>query len=329
MLGNFSYTRNGIVLPTLSQKASSKQVDSDQPGDAQPRFIKGEIYQRKRDIHLPYGGSYQPGITRSTKSSAVFIFTGKSGEQYGYHDKKDDFGVYSYTGEGQTGHMKLAKGNLAILNHAHEGRALHLFESLGKGKGHRYLDEFCCASYQWDEGLDKYGKNRKIIVFRLVPVSVNVQDEVTPDADDDEQDLLNMSLSAARTMAFEASKTPEGGQNLVLKTVHARSKKVKRYVLLRADGTCESCGKPAPFYKVDGAPYLEPHHINRLSDGGLDHPNFVGGVCPTCHREIHYGKDGSKKNEELRVAIMTKENALAKSLQEDKRPKKSAVLTQI
>lgn len=318
------------MLPTLSQKLSSKQIDPAQPGSAQPSFVKGEIYQRKRDIHLPYGGSYQPGITRSKKSSAVFIFTGKSGEQYGYHDKKDDLGVYSYTGEGQTGHMTLSKGNLAILNHAREGRALHLFESLGKGKGHRYLDEFCCASYQWGEGPDKKGNNRKIIVFRLVPVSLNVQDEVTAEADDDdddEQDPLGMSLSAARKMAFEASNTPEEGQNVVLKTVYARSKKVKRYVLLRADGTCESCGKPAPFYKVDGAPYLEPHHVNRLSDGGLDHPNFVGGVCPTCHREIHYGKDGSKKNEELRIAIMTKENALAKSLQENKRPKKSAVPT--
>lgn len=315
------------MLPTLSQKASSKQVDSDQPGEAQPRFIKGEIYQRKRDIHLPFGGNRQSGISYSTKSCAVFIFTGKSGEQYGYHDNQGDSGVYSYTGEGQTGPMKLAKGNLAILNHARDGRALYLFKSMGHGKGYRYLDEFCCASYQWAEGPDKLGDTRKIIVFRLVPVSMNVQDEVTPDADDDEQDLLNMSLSAARKIAFEASKTPEGGQNLVLKTVHARSKKVKRYVLLRADGTCESCGKPAPFYKVDGAPYLEPHHVNRLSDGGLDHPHFVGGICPTCHREIHYGKDGIKKNEELRVAIMTKENALAKALQEDKRSKKSAVPT--
>lgn len=313
--------------PTLSQRMSSKEVDSTQPERAQPRFTKGEIYQRQRDIHLPYGGSYQPGITRSTKSSAVFIFTGKSGEQYGYHDKKDDLGVYSYTGEGQTGDMTLSKGNLAILNHAREGRALHLFESLGHGKGHRYLDEFCCASYEWGEGLDKHGNKRRTIVFRLVPVSVNVQDEVKPDADNEEDEAVDMSLSAARKTALEASDTPEGDQNLVLKTVYARSKKVKRYVLLRADGTCESCGKPAPFYKVDGAPYLEPHHVNRLSDGGLDHPNFVGGVCPTCHREIHYGRDGSKKNEELRVAIMTKENALAKALQEAKRSKKSAVPT--
>jgi 5-methylcytosine-specific restriction protein A len=315
------------VLPTLSQKVSSKQVDSAQPGNAQPSFVKGEIYQRKRDIHLPYGGNHQSGISYSTKSSAVFIFTGKSGEQYGYHDKQDNLGVYSYTGEGQIGDMTLSKGNLAILNHAREGRALHIFASLGKGKGYRYLDEFCCESYRWGDGVDKRGNNRKTIVFRLVPVSANLLEEVTPDVDDDDQDPPEMSLSAARKTAFEAANTPEEGQNLVSRNVYARSKKVKRYVLLRADGACESCGKPAPFYKVDGAPYLEPHHVNRLSDGGLDHPNFVGGVCPTCHREIHYGKDGSKKNEELRIAIMTKENALAKSFQENKRPKKSAVPT--
>ncbi|WP_372439075.1 HNH endonuclease, partial [Pandoraea sputorum] len=73
-------------------------------------------------------------------------------------------------------------------------------------------------------------------------------------------------------------------------------------------GRCESCEKPAPFTKKDGSPYLEPHHVNRLSDGGLDHPQFVGAVCPNCHREIHSGVDGAKLNEQLKTYLKSIES---------------------
>ncbi|WP_164588207.1 HNH endonuclease, partial [Pseudomonas viridiflava] len=92
-----------------------------------------------------------------------------------------------------------------------------------------------------------------------------------------------------------------------VRTLYTRSKDVKAYVLKRAAGSCECCGTPAPFVTKAGQAYLEPHHVNRLSDGGLDHPNFVAAVCPTCHKEIHYGALGEKKNEALKQVIMTKE----------------------
>lgn len=74
---------------------------------------------------------------------------------------------------------------------------------------------------------------------------------------------------------------------------YQRSEAVRRYVLARAGGTCECCSDPAPFVRADGSPYLEPHHTRRLSDGGPDDPRFVAGICPTCHRHIHYGQGGA------------------------------------
>jgi 5-methylcytosine-specific restriction protein A len=74
---------------------------------------------------------------------------------------------------------------------------------------------------------------------------------------------------------------------------------VKAYVLRRADGTCEGCGNPAPFTTSAGRPYLERHHTRRLSDGGPDHPAWVIGLCPTCHRRAHYAGDGEVFNETL------------------------------
>lgn len=56
-----------------------------------------------------------------------------------------------------------------------------------------------------------------------------------------------------------------------------------------------------------GTPYLEPHHIRRLSDGGPDDPWFVAAVCPSCHREIHFGMHGQAKNEALLQTIAMKE----------------------
>jgi len=70
-------------------------------------------------------------------------------------------------------------------------------------------------------------------------------------------------------------------------------------VVVRATGSCEGCGAPAPFLRPNGTPYLEPHHIRRLSDGGPDDPRFVIALCPNCHRRVRSGSDGPAYNDAL------------------------------
>ncbi|HUN98983.1 MAG TPA: HNH endonuclease signature motif containing protein [Bradyrhizobium sp.] len=53
------------------------------------------------------------------------------------------------------------------------------------------------------------------------------------------------------------------------------------------------------------APYLEPHHLRRLSDGGPDHPAQVIALCPNCHRRVHAGADGPKYNVALTAKMVT------------------------
>ena len=48
-----------------------------------------------------------------------------------------------------------------------------------------------------------------------------------------------------------------------------RSAAIREYFLERTQGVCEGCNAPAPFVISEGRPYLEPHHLRRLSDGGL------------------------------------------------------------
>jgi hypothetical protein len=75
-----------------------------------------------------YGGNRQGGIAPSAKVPYIFIFSGKSGSQYGYKDGWDNPNVFSYTGEGQVGDMRFVKGNLALREHIKNGKRVFLFE---------------------------------------------------------------------------------------------------------------------------------------------------------------------------------------------------------
>jgi hypothetical protein len=78
-----------------------------------------------------------------------------------------------------------------------------------------------------------------------------------------------------------------------------RSQHVPRYVLLRSGGACEGCSNPAPFRTSCGDPYLEPHRVRRLSDGGPDNPHWMAAICPSCHRRAHHAHDAAAFNLEL------------------------------
>ena len=254
-------------------------------------FKVGNIYNRRNDIHNPYGGQRQGGISTPKDQPFVFLFTGESGEQYGYRDGWDVNGVFLYTGEGQVGDMEFRVGNRAVRDHAVEGKDLHLFESLGKSKGYRYLGEFACSTWELRKGLDKYGDLRRVIVFHLLK----------PESEELAYTAAGSStLDQLRQHALEAATKAENKNPKEAKAIYyKRSAAVRAYVLSRADGICEACGKKAPFQRSDGTPYLEPHHTRRVSDGGPDHPRWVGAICPNCHREVHYGANGAKKNQDL------------------------------
>jgi 5-methylcytosine-specific restriction protein A len=261
-----------------------------------PSFVIGLEYKRQSDIHARFGGSRQSGISASAICPAIFLFTGESGAQYGYEDGFDQTAeVFSYTGEGQLGDMIFKAGNKAIRDHSTDGRALHLFKATGKGRPCRYLGEFVLANYSMFRGPDRVGKDREIIVFHLVRAD---QQPSTTDSASSVAPAISISDARARALAACEGNQGDGGRTAI-QTVYERSKAVRDYVLLRAGGRCEACESPAPFEGLDGLPYLEAHHTTRLSDGGPDHPRHVAALCPTCHRNIHYGRDGTTLNQSL------------------------------
>jgi len=271
-------------------------------------FVKGQIYHRRKDIHGIYGGQQQGGISTPTNHPMVMIFSGDNGSEFGYKDGWTTEGIFQYTGEGQIGDMQLIKGNRAILEHEANGKSIYFFEYVKTGYV-KFVSEMICIGYHFRESIDRNGDTRKAIVFELLPVE-NIDDGIESNKQSDSNsNILNKSLKELRLLASNAS----GGTRTIeekKKEVVIRSNAVKLYALKRANGFCEYCGMTAPFNKSDGEPYLEVHHIKKLSDGGPDHPEWVAAVCPNCHRNAHYGSDKLQVKQDLLKIIRDKEAKL-------------------
>ena len=127
-------------------------------------FIPNRVYNRRQDIHGPYGGNWQSGISVSSSFPYIFIFTGSTGHQHGYRDGWDNPNIFTYTGEGQVGDMQFTRGNLALRDHLSNGTRVFLFEQLGKG-----LVKFAAEVEFYDVGFveahDRLGNNRNAIKF--------------------------------------------------------------------------------------------------------------------------------------------------------------------
>jgi len=270
--------------------------------NSSPAFVIGQSYWRKDDIHAKYGGSRQGGISPSSWCPAVFVFTGDTGEQYGYRDGFDESGVFSYSGEGRLGDMTFKGGNRALRDHSKDGKAVHLFHALGKGKAVRYMGEFVVASYSMRRGPDEQGNERDVIMFHLALVGTTDAPALSADSEVVAASTrVAASTSELRSRALQSVQASQGtAGSLAIRSIYERSKAVRDYVIARAEGKCEANALHELFQGRDGQPYLEAHHTTRLSDGGVDHPKHVVALCPMCHRRVHHGVDGHALNDQLK-----------------------------
>jgi hypothetical protein len=129
-------------------------------------------------IHDEYGGNRQGGISPSAKVPYIFIFSGKSGAQYGYNDRWDNHNIFTYTGEGQEGDMQFIKGNLALKDHLNRGKRIFLFEIEGGGMV-KFVSEMEFYDADYFVTPDRNGNDRIGIQFFLKRIGVSVP--VNPD----------------------------------------------------------------------------------------------------------------------------------------------------
>jgi 5-methylcytosine-specific restriction protein A len=207
--------------------------------------------------------------------------------------------------------MHFVRGNLALRDHAEAGKDVHLFEETRKGFV-RYVGQFVASGFDSRDAPDTSGKMRKAIVFELVPLSKFAEtptgSETGSEEPGEDQTLGRASLQELRDKALASSASARTATERKALT-RLRSQAIKLYVLKRAGGRCEGCRAPAPFRTRAGTPYLEPHHVRRLSDGGPDHPRWVIAVCANCHRRAHYSADAAEYNEYLNKIAGTLEES--------------------
>jgi 5-methylcytosine-specific restriction endonuclease McrA len=272
-------------------------------------FVQGHEY-RRIDLHKQFGGQGQGGISTPTKYPLILLFTGEVGEQYGYADGWTNEGLFLYVGEGQQGDMQFIRGNAAIRDHNVDGKDLHLFSYVRKGFV-RYAGQMVCIGSHYQNGPDAKGNIRRMIIFELAPLQEFVENETSSEEISLVQNQIDtLPLRDLRAKALAASAT---GRNPIERKqdYYYRSQAIKFYALKRARGLCEGCQQPAPFKTPDGKPYLEVHHIRRLSDGGPDDPRWVVAICPNCHRRAHYSEDATVFNKLLAQRVQEVEVAIS------------------
>jgi len=259
-------------------------------------FEVGKIYLRK-ELHKRYGGQGQGGISTPSKNPYIFLFTGESGAAYGYQDTFKKDGMFWYTGEGQSGDMEMLRGNRALLNHKENNKTLHLFEYTKKSNV-RYLGESECVGYHVELRPDKNENFRKAFIFHLAlnPTEEKISEPLS-NYEENKAPTAKTPLPELRRIALQ-SLTVGTSAKQVSKTTFIRSEAIRFYALKRASGICEGCNSAAPFQGKHG-PFLEVHHLTRLSDGGPDHPKNVIAICPNCHRRAHFSKDREEYNQIL------------------------------
>jgi len=262
------------------------------------------------ELHHEWNGGTelqrQGGILTPREVPLIVVVTGEEGREFGYDDYWDDEGVFHYFGAGQEGDMEFVRGNLALRDHAETGEDVHLFEQ--EPEGLRYYGQMVVAGWNWQDDVPDRTRNpRRAIVFDPVALDDELAAPIIQQESRGAPDQRwTMSLDDLRARSARSLGEP-ATSTVARRNVYRRSGDLKVYVLGRASGTCEGCEQPAPFQTTAGHAYLEPHHTRRLSDGGPDDYHHVIALCPTCHRRVHHGEDGSTYNEQLIARLATVE----------------------
>ena len=203
--------------------------------------------------------------------------------------------------------MRMIGGNAAIRDHAAQGKDLLVFSQQAKGGNVRFDELFACSGWEVERQTGLDGAEREAIVFNLVPLL-----ELEMEGDRialEPPPPLSPAEFRARAYAAATNGPLRKAASSPAAILYQRSRAVRDWVLERAAGRCEGCAHPAPFTTMSCRPFLEAHHIRRLSDGGPDDPRFVAGICRNCHRRAHFSVDKDAFNAMLLRNFSEKEAA--------------------
>ena len=158
--------------------------------------------------------------------------------------------------------------------------------SIDEFKSFIHINSFGSVTYLKDEQWErlKWVVNQKNTDFFrdiIVPDVETIDEEFEKAVKKEESKPLDQLEKAAKKNASKPVVSV-----VQTKTYH-RDPTIAAYVKKRANGVCQLCGQKAPFNDENGEPYLECHHIDWLSKGGMDSIDNCVALCPNCHRKMH------------------------------------------
>ncbi|MER7709238.1 HNH endonuclease [Streptomyces werraensis] len=100
---------------------------------------------------------------------------------------------------------------------------------------------------------------------------------ITPEASSEYKRLVRQ-VERSETAAY-------GKRRATSRRDPLRLSEARKAVLLRCQGHCENpaCGGEPNDLTDDGRPILEVDHVQRIAEGGRDHPVQMVALCPNCH----------------------------------------------
>jgi len=106
------------------------------------------------------------------------------------------------------------------------------------------------------------------------------------------------SFSAIEDIATSPLGNATPDRALHVAWAYSRDSHVRAFVLKRAKGRCEYCGREG-FQMSGGSRYVETHHIIALADQGSDTIQNVIALCANHHKEAHYGEAAERLEREM------------------------------
>ena len=259
------------------------------------KIQQGEILNND-ELREIFKCSPQGGMRRSLETNTLVIVSNHV--QSIYDDRWID-DVFHYTGMGQNGNQSLTFAqNKTLAESNSNGVEVHLFE-VEKEKEYIYQGQVMLAGAPYQETqTDASDADRQVVIFPLKLIGTKAKalsiEEFNNIQKSREKKVRNLSLDELKEKAIRARKRV--GERTVQSVQYERDQYIAQFTRKRANGICDLCLNPAPFNDKNGKPYLESHHIEWLSKGGLDSIENTVALCPNCHRRMHILDDNNDRN---------------------------------
>lgn len=274
----------------------------------------GDQYPNRTAVKEAFGGDKVGGIIRFPGDHTVNVFSDATGP---YADELPNQAQnFGYRGAGLQGDQTLESAGNRRLEEARQRAEGVRFWHKPIGQPFTFLMWVAVVDRSWVRGRDQSGADRLEIEWVLQPVnSPNKTDwpssvmQSVAEASQvvgDEPEALEREQSPSYRDLFEgvASREAPGSQTRVRQD-HARSRRAREAVLVRAAGHCEGpdcTGVPAEPNRR-GEPILDVDHIVDLALGGSDNPLNMVALCPNCHAVKTRGRRSLARTKRLLAVV--------------------------